>query len=324
MSRRRRPRKKRPPYHPMHWPLWLIIGLLRVCAFLPYRAHLALGRALGWLMRRTAKRRIRIATLNIQRCFPGLAPAAQAELIDRHFESLGIMTFETVLAWWASDARLASLAHYEGWEHVERALAGGKGVILLAAHFTPLEIGGRFFRMRHAMHAMYKPNRNVVIEHVMRTRRLVHYQTLIPMDDVRQLLRSLKDNQPVWYAPDQGFLGKGMQMVPFFGLDAPTNTATSRIARMSGAPVVPYFTHRRADGGGYVQRFLPALAGFPSDDIAADALRINRLIEDEVRLHPAEYLWAHNRFKWCKDGTQKRCWPKPAVEATAQRDQPAA
>jgi len=322
MTRRRKKRRTQHPFHPTYWPVWLAIGLLRLCALLPYRAHLAFGRALGWLMRRSASRRVRIATLNIDRCFPGLDPAARARLIDQHFESLGIMTFETVLAWWASDARLAPLGRYEGWEHVESALAGGKGVILLAAHFTPLEIGGRFFRMRHTMHAMYKPNRNPVVERVMRGRRLEHYGTLIPMDDVRQLLRSLKDNQPVWYAPDQGFLGKGMAMVPFFGLDAPTNTATSRIARMSGAPVVPYFTHRLPDGEGYLQRFLPALEGFPSDDPIADAARVNALIEAEVRRDPAQYLWAHNRFKWCKDGTQKRCWPKPAAEAAARQGHP--
>jgi len=303
---RRRPRKKRPPYHPRNWPIWLVIGLLRLCAFLPYRAIIALGRTTGWLMRRMAKRRIRIATLNIERCFPQLDREARSRLIDQHFEALGIMTFETVLAWWASDDRLRPLARFEGWENVEAALAGGKGVILLSAHFTPLEIGGRFFRMRHAMHPMYKPNRNAAIEQVMRSRRLAHFQTLIPMDDVRQLMRSLKANFPVWYAPDQGFLGKGMLMVPFFGIDAPTNPATSRLARMSGAPVVPYFTHRLPDGQGYVQRFLPALEGFPSDDIAVEALRINQLIEAEVRDHPAEYLWAHNRFKWCKDGTQAR------------------
>jgi KDO2-lipid IV(A) lauroyltransferase len=317
MSRRRRPRKKRPPYHPIHWPLWLIIGLLRLCAFLPYRVHLALGRGLGWLMRRVARRRIRIATWNIERCFPGLSADERARLIDAHFEALGIMTFETVLSWWAPDRRLAALARYEGWEHVERALAGGKGVILLSAHFTSLEIGGRFFRMRSPMHPMYKPNRNVVIEHVMRTRRLEYFQTLIPMDDIRQLLRSLKANHPVWYAPDQGFLGKGMLMVPFFGIEAPTNPATSRLARMSGAPVVPFFTHRRDDGTGYLLRFLPALDGFPSGDLAADALRINRLLEDEVRQNPAEYLWAHNRFKWCRDGTQRRCWRQAGMATAA-------
>jgi len=315
--RRRRPRTKRPPYHPLHWPLWLVLGLLRLAAFLPYRAHLALGRGLGWLMRRVASRRIRIATWNVQRCFPELDASAHSRMIDQHFESLGIMTFETVLAWWASDARLAPLARFEGWENVERALAGGKGVILLSAHFCPLEIGGRLFRTRHAMHPMYKPNRNVVIEHVMRTRRLEFFQTLIPMDDVRQLLRSLKANFPVWYAPDQGFLGKGMLMVPFFGIDAPTNTATSRLARMSGAPVVPYFTHRLPDGQGYAQKFLPALERFPTDDLAADALRINRLIEDEVRLHPAEYLWAHNRFKWARDGSDRRCQRSAAPAAAA-------
>lgn len=290
----------------MYWPQWPIIWVLRLCAFLPYRAHLALGRALGWLMRRVAKRRIRLATWNIDRCFPELPAAERAALLDQHFAAVGIMSFETVMAWWMPDERLPD-CEFEGWEHLERALAGGKGVILLSAHFTPLEIGARYFRRRAPIHPMYKPNRNEVIEHVMTGQRLRHYQTVIKMDDVRGLLRSLKGNNPVWYAPDQGFLGKGMLMVPFFGIDAPTNTATSRLARMSGAPVVPYFTHRRPGAQGYVVRILPALEGFPCGDLFADTLRINRLIEDEVRRHPAEYLWVHNRFKWANDGSDRRC-----------------
>lgn len=304
---RRRPRPKRPPFHPTNWPVWLMIGTLRLCAFLPYRVLLMFGRVAGWLMRRTGSRRVRITTWNIQRCFPELAPAEQARLIDAHFSALGTMTFETVLAWWAPDEKLAPLAHWEGWEHVERALAGGKGAILLSCHFTPLEVGARLVNTRVRLDPMYKPNRNSAFEHAMRGSRLRHYGALIPMDDVRGLLRSLKQNHPVWYAPDQGFLGKGMAMVPFFGIDAPTNTATARLARMSGAPVIPFFTHRLPGAEGYLLRFLPPLAGFPSDDLVADAARVNRLFEDEVRTDPAQYLWAHNRFKWSRDGCRRRC-----------------
>ncbi len=100
----------------------------------------------------------------------------------------------------------------------------------------------------------------------------------------------------VWYAPDQSFRKKGAEMVKLFGIPAATNTATSRIAKMTNALVLPYF-FERLPGGGYVGTIQPALADFPTDDPVADTERFNHIIEAEVRRNPAQYLWIHRRFK---------------------------
>ena len=77
---------------------------------------------------------------------------------------------------------------------------------------------------------------------------------------------------------------------------AMTNTATSRLAEMTGAAVVPYFARRRSDGS-YLLTVLPALENFPTDDPEADAIRTNRLIEEQIREAPEQYFWVHRRFK---------------------------
>ena len=61
--------------------------------------------------------------------------------------------------------------------------------------------------------------------------------------------------------------------------------------------MVPYFPERLPGTAGYRVTILPALEDFPSADAAADALRINRLIENWVRRAPEQYLWVHRRFK---------------------------
>jgi KDO2-lipid IV(A) lauroyltransferase len=86
-------------------------------------------------------------------------------------------------------------------------------------------------------------------------------------------------------------------LVPFFHEPAMTNAALTHIARISGAPVVPFFSHRRPDRRGYTIAFEPALEGFPSGDLEADARRINELLEARIRLAPEEYYWIHRRFK---------------------------
>jgi KDO2-lipid IV(A) lauroyltransferase len=86
-------------------------------------------------------------------------------------------------------------------------------------------------------------------------------------------------------------------MVPFFGVPAATNTATSRLARMTGAAVLPYFQERLPGSQGYRAVIYPTLDNFPSEDPAADAERFNKLIEQQIRRAPEQYLWIHRRFK---------------------------
>ncbi len=88
--------------------------------------------------------------------------------------------------------------------------------------------------------------------------------------------------------------------VPFFGVPAATITATSRIARMGKAKVIPC-AHYRLPGGRYEIEFGAPLEDFPCGDDEADTARINRTIESYVRKHPEQYLWVHKRFKH---------WPK--------------
>jgi KDO2-lipid IV(A) lauroyltransferase len=119
----------------------------------------------------------------------------------------------------------------------------------------------------------------------------------IASDQIRDLLQNLKNNLPVWYAPDQRFIDKNSELVPFFGVPASSNVATSRLAKISGATVLPYFPERSSDNRGYIVHILPPLDNFPSGDAIADTRRFHELIEEHARRHPAQYLWTYKRFK---------------------------
>jgi KDO2-lipid IV(A) lauroyltransferase len=282
---------------PRYWPTWLGVGLLRLLEPLPYRVLLALGTAFGWLVRLLPLRFHRIAARNLELCFPEKTADERARILRAHFRSLGIALFETAMTWWSSDSRVRRLTQMEGMENLERALAAGKGAILLSAHFTTLEIGARAICARMPTNIMYRPSRNPVLARVLHRSRSQRARRAIPRDDVRTLVSALGANEPVWYAPDQSYRKKGARMVPFFGIPAATNTATSRLARMTGAAVLPYFPQRLPGGRGYRIVILPALQDFPSDDAIADAARFNVLIEAQVRQAPEQYLWIHRRFK---------------------------
>lgn len=275
---------------------------MRALARLPVGAQLRLGRALGLALAPFARERRRIARINLRLCFPELDPAARRRLLRAHFASLGAGAFEIALSWWAPARRLRGRAEIEGLEHLQAALARGRGVILLSAHFTSLEIGGRLLALHAPFHVLYREHKNPAFESVMRRARARHFEKAIPREDMRGLLRSLKENRAVWYAPDQNYGGEHSVYVPFFGVPAATITTTSRIARISGAAVVPFFPRRLERGRGYRLTIYPALEDFPGEDPAADAARINRIIEAEILNAPEQYLWVHRRFKTHPDG----------------------
>jgi len=243
-------------------------------------------------------KRRRICCINLELAFPELSTAERDQLNREHFISLGRGVFETTLSWWGKQNKINSLAHFEGEEYLQQALAEKKGVVLLSAHFTSLEMGGRILSAKTPLHVVYRRHQNALIEALVAKMRERRYGKAIPKDNIRDMIRSLKQGFPVWYAQDQSFRDKRSIDVPFFGTKASTNTGTSRIAGMTQAKIVPFFTVRvQGSREGYLLRFLPALDNFPSGDIENDTLRINQLIEEQVREFPAQYLWTHKRYK---------------------------
>lgn len=280
-----------------YWPTWLGFLCLRIIVYLPYAWLLVIGTTIGYLTMFFAKKRRRIAEINLSLCFPEMSKKDRQALINDHFKSLGMALFEIPMGWWLTDNALRRMAHIHGLENLKDALKQGKGVILLSAHFTSMEIGARLLTLFLPFHVMYRSNKNPVVERFLATNRARRCEKAIPRDDVRGLLRSLRDGNAVWYAPDQNAQRKQAVFVRFFGHLASTNSATARITRLTGAAVVPFRAIRRSEGGGYDLYLEPALDNYPAGDLKADTQQINDIIEGWVRKNPEQYLWIHRRFR---------------------------
>jgi KDO2-lipid IV(A) lauroyltransferase len=282
---------------PKYWFTWLGIGFLRVIEPLPYSLQLRIGRNIGRLVYAMPLPYVRIARRNIEMCLPELSHDARKSLLKRHFESLGIGLCETAITWWSDDERVRSLVKIEGLDHLRRALARGHGAILVGGHFTTIEIATRILGTAIPMNVLFRPTKDAVLTEFMARRIGSHAQRAIRYDDIRTLVRALKQNGAVWYAPDQSYRNKGAAMVPFFGTPAATTTSTSRLARLTGAAVLTYFPERLPDGRGYRVLIGPELENYPTDDPVADTARFGALLEAQIRHHPEQYLWIHRRFK---------------------------
>ena len=293
--------------HPRFWLLWLGLGLLWLIAQLPYPILLRLGRAVGWLLYRFGKDRRAIARRNLELAFPHLSEAEQTRLLKENFASMGIAFFEMAMSWWWAKPRLAKLAQVEGLEHLQRAQAEGQGVILMALHFTTLEIGASLLGQLHTIDGMYREHDNAVFDFVQRRGRERHNQdaTAVEREDVRTMLKVLRAGRAIWYAPDQDYGRRQSLFVPLFGVLAATVTATTKFARLGRALVVPFTQERLADGSGYRLVIHPPLENFPGESEEADCLRLNRWVEEKLREHPEQYLWCHRRYKTRPEGEPK-------------------
>lgn len=271
---------------------------MRLIACMPYGVQLFIGRRFGDLMYGFLPRRRQVARRNLELCFPGLEANERHGILRKCFQSTGISLMESAFSWWGDETRLRNLYRLEGEEHLHSALQQGNGVLLLGGHYTTLEISGHFLAFHtDDLQPIYKPARNRLFNALMVASRSRLFDKLLSNREFRTILRSLKDNKVVWYAPDQDFSRGKYVFAPFMGISATTLTMTSRLAASSKAPVLPFYSERLPGAEGYLIKLLPPLQNFPSGDDLADSIQINETIEHQVRKTPEQYLWLHRRFK---------------------------
>jgi len=297
---------------PRFWPTWLAIGLMRLAIKLPYRLQLGIGRNLGKLFKRFSAYRRTIVRTNLELCFPELTSQERQALEDRFYESLGMTLVETAAGLWAPDSFFEKLGTITGLEHLESARQRGTGVLLLSGHFCSLDFAGRILMNHTAACFTYQELRNKLSDRVARQAREKNCKLLIHRHDLRGFIRALKSGEIVWYAPDQSQERKNSVFAPFFGIPANTLTATTKLAKITGAEVLPFLVERLPGAHGYALTIQAPLENFPGETEVADASRFNTLIESQVRKNPEQYLWIHRRFK-CRPSKQdpKLYPPKP-------------
>jgi KDO2-lipid IV(A) lauroyltransferase len=171
----------------------------------------------------------------------------------------------------------------------------------LVPHFLGLDIAGvatQLYQTRK-VGSIYQQQSSAVFDAAMKAGRLRFGNAEIypRSDSAKPLMRAIKRGDAFFNLPDMDFGERDAAFVPFFGIDAATLLAPSRMARALNMVVQPVVAELLPGGQGYKVRFLPQWTDFPTTDAVADTTRMNRWIETEVRRNPAQYLWVHKRFK---------------------------
>lgn len=292
--------------HPRYWLTWLGISVMWMVTHMPHKIRVASGSFVGLLGYHFASRRKHIVDVNLRLCFPEMHEEERKQLIRRIFRSTGISLIETALVWLRNPNEFRHMVTIHGLENLTRAHDEGKGVILLGMHLSTLDFCGAILASYIGFDVMYRKNKNKLLDAIMTRGRSRNYPKAIHRDDVRAVVKSLKQGQIVWYGPDQDYGRKHSIFAPFFNVEAASITATSRIARMTGSPVVTFTHYRKTDDSGYEIFLSKPLDNYPVEDERENATRINRVVEDAILRSPEQYWWLHRRFK-----TQPPGRPRP-------------
>ena len=276
----------------------LAIALVWLLRLLPLQLLVPVGKALGLLLYVVAGERRHVVATNLRLCFPDRSDSERARMARAHFQALGRAVLEQGIAWWSSEERVRRVVRVEDEQILYDAMNRGT-VILMALHFIGVDMGAVRLSRDHSMATVYSQQKNRVFDALLRKarRRFGNNQLLSRQDGIRAVLRAMRSGWSLFYLPDMDFGPHDSIFVPFFGVEAATITGLSRIARLSGAKVVPLVTRQLPGAQGYEARIYPPWEDFPSGNVEADTRRMNAFIEQRVLETPEQYYWVHKRFK---------------------------
>lgn len=279
---------------PKYWLTWLAMGIAYLLSFLPWSIQKKLGETLGKAHYSLSKNRRHICNVNLRLCFPDMPDAARKKLAKAHFESMGIGVFEMFATWFQDRSKTISKVSFHDQDVIEKALAKGKGCIIIGAHFSSIDLCGTHMARYIDVHPIYKLQRNPIMNWVMERQRKNIFTKTIERRNVRGVMTSLKENKAVWYAVDQDYGRKNSVFAPFYGHQCATISHISRLAKTTKAAILLY-DYGRTDKGYFLS--LQELEDYPTGDEVLDATKINKLIEAQIEPKKEQYFWTHRRFK---------------------------
>lgn len=282
---------------------WILVAFLWLLHWLPLPVLRALGAGLGRLLYAVGRERRKVALTNLRLCFPDKTEAEREALARRHFVAFAQAVLDRTLGWWASRERLERIIRISGVEHLTDP--EGRPVILLSPHFVGLDAQASRISMYVPGCSVYSNQKNPVLNKLLYDGRVRFRDAVLlsRQDGMRKIIKAMKDGYRFYYLPDMDFGPKESIFVPFFGVQAATIPALSRLVRLTGARVVPCIARQVPDG--YEVEVMPAWENFPGESVEADTEFMNKFIESQVLRMPEQYFWLHKRFKTRPPGEQR-------------------
>lgn len=276
--------------------------LRAVLGALPEGLALRCGAGLGLFVGSVLRIRRGVVDEHLAFVFPEEDRAWRRRVARASYAHLGreaVMLFR--MGSW-SDDELVARTRLEGAEHMEAALAGGRGAVLLTGHLGNWEVAGAGLAARGvALDVVGKGMANRRFEEdLFEARRRLGMRVIEMSQAPKGVLRSLREGRATAIVADQNMHRHGI-FIPFFGRLAATARGPALFALRAGAPIV--FGYALAEPGrrhGYVVHAEPfeyATTGDVEADVRTLMAAYHARLEEIIRRVPEQYFWQHKRWK---------------------------
>jgi len=265
----------------------------------PISAASWIARAIGGLLYLAAPHRRRTAIANLTIAYGDTLSLPEKQKLARE----SFQNFATSLAEFFRISQLLRGAEqrfvFEGTEHLDRAFQKNHGVILVISHLGSWECLSFLPYLRgYPCSVVVREVRNPYLYRwIQRLRLVTRLNPIDRKDSVREVLSELKKNHLVAILIDQ-WAGHDGVWVDFFGKPTSTTSIPARLARKTGASLIPAYCLRTGCGR-YKIRVLPAapLDSDPDEQEKKTTLLLNRILEAEILKYPEQWIWGHERWK---------------------------
>ena len=276
----------------------------------PWSTCRLVGAQFGLAFFHGSRTRRRIAIGNLRLAFPHLGENQARQIARQSAQNFGISFCEFLHLRTASAQSIREYADIDGLEHIEKALAQGRGVVLPTAHFGAWEVMAARVTQEFPLTVIVRLTSNKALrDHILRVREAIDVGMILKTESPRASLKVLRANGGLGVFPDQ-YAGREGVLMPMFGHETRVFTSPSRLALQARAPIVPAFAVRRKpwlSNGRVTIKVSPGLylhdieysnTGAARDEAVMEGTRyIQSETEKIIRQHPEQWLWMHRRWR---------------------------
>ena len=278
----------------MLWFSKLWVKVIELMRFVSPQVRETLAGGVAQLLWWAIPKRRHVILTNLRLCLPELSEKERHDLARRVYRRLGRAALDHGVLWKGTKEQIQKFVTFEGLDNLLNN--GGEPIIVVAPHFAGLDAAGIALNTYIRGVSLYQKQSNPVWdEAVLKGRKRFSDPVLVAKsnaNDLRPVLRAMKEGLPFYYLPDMDHGRKNSIFVPFFGVTAATIPMVSRLAKLTKARVIWCIATMTHDG--YHVILSPAWQDYP--------VRMNQELEEWIRAYPDQYLWVHRRFKTRPEG----------------------
>ena len=287
-----------------HVEYWLVRSLVATLGSLPRGFARRLGAGLARAMVIASSKLSAVGQRNLMLAFPGSSDIERAAILKRMYRNLGWLLAEfTQMRRYTPEFATAEVMRYEGLQGFVDAQSRGCGVLVLTGHLGAWELSSFVHSLLgHPMGMVIRRLDNPLVDRFVNGIRCMHGNRILHKDDfARGLLRAMHAGETVGILMDTNMTPPQGVFVPFFGLEACTASGLARVARSTGAAVLPGFLLWSDAEGRYVLHFGDEMklqrTGDAEADATANTTLFAKVTERYIRQYPDQWLWLHRRWK---------------------------